>query len=70
MAAREGKKALKEAHDAWLHGWIMEMENTGKLAEGDEGSRSGQIEKIGSVQELCMALGRARLRNKTAYNLE
>jgi hypothetical protein len=45
MAAREGKKALKEAHDAWLHGWIMEMENTGKLAEGDEGSRSGQIEK-------------------------
>jgi hypothetical protein len=30
-AAREGKKALKDAHGAWLHGWTMEMENTGKL---------------------------------------
>jgi hypothetical protein len=30
-AAREGKKALKDTHDAWLHGWIMEMENTGNL---------------------------------------
>jgi hypothetical protein len=32
-AAREGKKALKDAHGAWLHGWIMEMENTGKLEQ-------------------------------------
>jgi hypothetical protein len=30
-AAREGNKALKDAHDAWLHGRTMEMENTGKL---------------------------------------
>jgi hypothetical protein len=30
-AAREGKKALKDAHDAWLHGWLMEMEDQGKL---------------------------------------
>jgi hypothetical protein len=30
-AAREGKKVLKDAHGAWLHEWIMEMENTGKL---------------------------------------
>jgi hypothetical protein len=30
-AACEGKEALKDAHGAWLHGWIMEMENIGKL---------------------------------------
>jgi hypothetical protein len=30
-AAREGKKALKDAHEAWLHGWLMEMEDQGKL---------------------------------------
>jgi hypothetical protein len=29
-AAREGNKALEDAHDAWLHGRTMEMGNTGK----------------------------------------
>jgi hypothetical protein len=31
VAGREGRKALKDAHGAWLHGWIVEMEDTGKL---------------------------------------
>ena len=29
-AAREGKKALKDAHGAWLHGWTMENGEYGK----------------------------------------
>jgi hypothetical protein len=30
-AARAGKKALEDAHEAWMHGWLMEIENTGKI---------------------------------------
>jgi hypothetical protein len=37
-AAREGKKALKDAHEAWMHGWLMEMENAGKVEHLKNGS--------------------------------
>ena len=30
-AAERGEAQLKEAHEAWLHGWTMAMEHAGKL---------------------------------------
>lgn len=30
-AAIRGEKQLKEAHQAWIHGWTMEMEGQDKL---------------------------------------
>lgn len=30
-AAERGEAQLKDAHEAWLHGWTMAMEGEGKL---------------------------------------
>jgi hypothetical protein len=30
-AAERGEAQLREAHEAWLHGWTMAMEHTGQL---------------------------------------
>ena len=30
-AALRGEDQLKDAHEAWIHGWTLEMEGQGKL---------------------------------------
>jgi hypothetical protein len=36
-AAERGEAKLKDAHEAWLHGWTMAMEHAGKLEHLKEG---------------------------------
>jgi hypothetical protein len=46
-AAKRGEAQLKDAHEAWIHGWTMAMEGAGKLEDLKVGHRKPEKVKSG-----------------------